>query len=53
MLLQERLAGVYQDLGSEAADSVLFTVLIEHPVVQDIVATLNTYKSVVSYDLIV
>ena len=47
-LLQERLAGVYQELGSEECEPVLFSVLIEHPIIQDIVSTLSTYKSIVS-----
>ena len=49
MFVQERLAGVYQELGSETLESIPFTVLIEHPVIQDIVSSLNTYKALVSY----
>ena len=45
---QERLAGVYQDLGCEEAEPILFSTLIEHPVIQDITATLSTYKTIVS-----
>ena len=47
-MLQERLAGVYQELGSENSEPVLFSSLIEHPIVQDIVASLHTYKAIVS-----
>lgn len=44
---QERLEGVYQELGGDAATPILFTTLIEHPVVQDIIVACNIYKAVV------
>uniref|UniRef100_X1Z7B7 Calponin-homology (CH) domain-containing protein n=1 Tax=Capitella teleta TaxID=283909 RepID=X1Z7B7_CAPTE len=42
---RERLAGVYQELGAEGADVIKFSVLMEHPIMQDIVNSLNTYKA--------
>ncbi len=44
---QERLAGVYQELGSDNLEPVLFSVLVEHPIIQDVISTCSTYKSVV------
>lgn len=49
--LQERLAGVYQELGAEGADVIKFSVLMEHPIMQDIVNSLNTYKALVGCSL--
>ena len=48
IMLQERLAGVYQELGSENLEPVLFATLVEHPIIQDIVSSLHTYKATVS-----
>ena len=50
-MLQERLAGVYQELGSENSEPVLFSSLINHPIVQDIVPSLHTYKAIVSRNM--
>ena len=48
IMFQERLAGVYQELGSENLEPVLFSSLVEHPIIQDIVSSLHTYKATVS-----
>ena len=48
IMFQERLAGVYQELGSENLEPVLFATLVEHPIIQDIVSSLHTYKATVS-----
>ena len=48
IMCQERLAGVYQELGSENLEPVLFATLVEHPIIQDIVSSLHTYKATVS-----
>ena len=46
--LQERLEGIFNELGSDSVTPVAFTLLIEHPIVQDIIAACNIYKAVVS-----
>ena len=48
IMFQERLAGVYQELGSENLEPVLFATLVEHPIIQDIVSSLHTYKATAS-----
>lgn len=46
---QERLASVYQELGDESLSQVPFKVLIEQPLIQDIIQTCKTYKALVSW----
>lgn len=43
---RERLAGVYQEFGSDESAPVLFSSLIEHPIIQDITSTFHTFKSI-------
>ncbi|KAH3733219.1 hypothetical protein DPMN_039644 [Dreissena polymorpha] len=42
---RERLAGVYQELGYESSDPVPFKVLIEHPLIQDVINASKTFKA--------
>lgn len=48
IIFQEKLAGVYQELGSEETESLPWKILVEHPLIQDIVQACHTFKSVVS-----
>ncbi|XP_063404210.1 sperm flagellar protein 2-like isoform X1 [Mytilus trossulus] len=43
---REKLAGVYQELGSEETESLPWKILVEHPLIQDIVQACHTFKSV-------
>ncbi|ESO92609.1 hypothetical protein LOTGIDRAFT_120497 [Lottia gigantea] len=45
---QEKLATVYVELGSEDLEPVLYRVLIEHPLIQDIVTACKSFKALVS-----
>ena len=48
---QEKLASVYQELsGNELLNPVPFKILIEHPLIQDIVNANITFKALVSND---
>ena len=47
-ILQERLASVYQELGDESLSPVPFKILIEHPLIQDIIQACTSYKALVS-----
>ena len=41
------MEGVFQELGGDANTPILFTTLIEHPIVQDIILACNIYKAAV------
>lgn len=43
---REKLAGVYQELGGEGTESLPWKILIEHPLIQDIVQACHTFKAV-------
>jgi len=47
--LQTRLAGVYEELGSANLDALPLSLLLSHPVLQEVVSACTTYKAVVSY----
>ncbi|XP_074641466.1 sperm flagellar protein 2-like, partial [Tubulanus polymorphus] len=42
---KERIAGVYQELDSESCKPVLYSTLIEHPVIQDILSRFHRFKA--------
>ncbi|XP_052777050.1 sperm flagellar protein 2-like isoform X2 [Mya arenaria] len=42
---RERLASVYQELGNDNLESVPFKVLVEHPLIQDVINACKTFKS--------
>ncbi|XP_069125844.1 sperm flagellar protein 2-like isoform X2 [Argopecten irradians] len=42
---REKLTTVYQELGSDDAEPVQFKVLMEHPLIQDIVNACSTFKT--------
>ena len=46
---QERLAGVYRELGNDDLDPVPFFTLIEHPIILDCLSMCHRYKAAVSY----
>ena len=46
--LQEKLASVYQELGSEDLEPLPFKVLVEHPLIQDVMAACQTFKALVN-----
>jgi len=50
-LLQERLRAIYEELGAEDLEPILFTTLIEHPVIADMISNCNIFHSVVSQQL--
>lgn len=43
---RERLAGIYQELVSDNLEPIPFTMLVEHPVFQDVVSMCATFKAV-------
>lgn len=43
---REKLAGVYLELGGEDIETLQWKILIEHPLIQDIVQACQTFKSV-------
>ena len=47
--LQTRLAGVYEELGSANLDALPLSLLLSHPVLQEVISACTTYKAVVSY----
>ena len=47
LLLQERLAGVYQELGATNLEPLPFSILMEHPIIQDIVEHCSAFKATV------
>lgn len=47
-VLQEKLLSVYQELGSDNVEPLPFKVLVEHPLIQDVMAACQTYKALVS-----
>lgn len=47
IVFQEKLTSVYQELGSDNAEPVPFKVLMEHPLIQDIVNACSTFKTLV------
>nr|XP_022317151.1 sperm flagellar protein 2-like isoform X9 [Crassostrea virginica] len=42
---KEKLASVYQELGSEDLEPLPFKVLVEHPLIQDVMAACQTFKA--------
>lgn len=44
---QERLSVVYRELGDEEVEPVHYKILIEHPLIQDIVTACKTFKLLV------
>ena len=46
--LQDKLAAVYIELGDESLKPVLYRVLIEHPLIQDLVVACKSFKALVS-----
>ncbi|PVD23583.1 hypothetical protein C0Q70_16855 [Pomacea canaliculata] len=44
---RERLVSVYEDLGFEDLKPAPYRVLIEHPIIQDVVVACNTFKALV------
>ena len=47
--LQTRLAGVYEELGSANLDALPLSLLLSHPVLQEVISACTTYKAIVSY----
>ncbi|KAK2189344.1 hypothetical protein NP493_109g07057 [Ridgeia piscesae] len=47
----ERLRAIYEELGAEDLEPILFTTLIEHPVIADMISNCNIFHSVVSQQL--
>lgn len=39
---------MYQELGSDNVEPLPFKVLVEHPLIQDVMAACQTYKALVS-----
>ena len=48
VVLQIRLAGVFEELGSASLGPLSLSVLLSHPVLQDVISACTTYKAVVS-----
>lgn len=42
---REKLSSVYQELGSDNVEPLPFKVLVEHPLIQDVMAACQTYKA--------
>jgi len=49
---QVRLTGVYEELGSVNLEPLPLSLLLSHPVIQEIVSSCTTYKAVVSHSLL-
>ena len=45
---QERLAGVFVELGAEEAEAVPFHLLYQHPIIQDCMHMCQRFKAIVS-----
>jgi hypothetical protein len=45
--VQEKLSAVYAELGDETLKPVMWRVLVEHPVIQDVVLACKTFKALV------
>ena len=48
LISQERLAGVFAELGAEESESVPFHLLYQHPIIQDCMHMCQRFKTVVS-----
>jgi len=47
-MLQVRLTGVFEELGSTNLDPLPLSLLLSHPVLQEVISMCTTYKAVVS-----
>lgn len=48
-VFQERLRAIYEELGAEDLEPILFSILIEHPAIADMITNCSIYHSVVSH----
>ena len=48
---QDKLAAVYEELGDGSLRPVLYRVLVEHPLIQDIIVACKSFKALVGQQL--